>query len=38
MSFIINLLTKNKKKGKDLGEGLFELYKENIEYIKYVNP
>ena len=31
-------LTKNKYEGKDLSEGLFDLYKENIEYIKYVNP
>ena len=28
----------NKKKGKDLGENVFNLYKENIECIKYVNP
>ena len=29
---------KNKKEGKELVENLFDLYKENIEYIKYVNP
>ena len=28
----------NKFDGKDLGENVFNLYKENIEYIKYVNP
>lgn len=31
-------LKQNKYEGKDLSEGLFDLYKENIEYIKYVSP
>jgi hypothetical protein len=29
---------RNKKEGKDLVEGTFELLGENIEYLKYVNP
>jgi hypothetical protein len=35
---LLEQLNKNKKEGKDLGEDLFDLYKENIEYIKYVDP
>ena len=38
MNKLIEQLNKNKKEGEDLGNELFDLYKENIEYIKYVNP
>jgi len=35
---LIRIFNKNKEEGKELGEDLFDLYKENIEYIKYINP
>lgn len=38
LNTMLYLFNKNKEAGKDLGEGIFELHKENIEYIKYVNP
>ena len=35
---LLSRVLNNQMEGKDIGENVFNLYKENIEYIKYVKP